>query len=150
MSLDSAGFGDSNRAWKSKSGKVFYTLPLFVIPKFGVPKGIRTPVAGVKGQCPGPLDDGDAFLAGPLGVEPRLAESESAVLPVERQPNNFLLKTDRGIDPPGLCRSASRSFPCCRTTCLNAIHILVNKQTQFIYGRGQVFFRRLMLRPAVV
>ena len=85
MSLDSAGFGDSNRAWKSKSGKVFYTLPLFVIPKFGVPKGIRTPVAGVKGQCPGPLDDGDA-LAGLLGLEPRLTEPESVVLPIERQP----------------------------------------------------------------
>jgi hypothetical protein len=26
---------------------------------FGVPKGIRTPVAAVKGQCPRPLDDGD-------------------------------------------------------------------------------------------
>ena len=25
----------------------------------GVPKGIRTPVTAVKGQCPGPLDDGD-------------------------------------------------------------------------------------------
>ena len=27
----------------------------------GVPKGIRTPVAAVKGQCPRPLDDGDIF-----------------------------------------------------------------------------------------
>ena len=61
MTLDLAGHGDLNRFGKSKSGKVFYTLPFFVIPKFGVPKGIRTPVAGVKGQCPGPLDDGDAF-----------------------------------------------------------------------------------------
>ena len=26
---------------------------------FGVPKGIRTPVAAVKGRCPRPLDDGD-------------------------------------------------------------------------------------------
>ena len=25
----------------------------------GVPKGVRTPVAGVRGQCPRPLDDGD-------------------------------------------------------------------------------------------
>ena len=30
--------------------------------KYGVPKGIRTPVAAVKGQCPRPLDDGDAEL----------------------------------------------------------------------------------------
>ena len=29
-------------------------------PKDGVPTGIRTPVAAVKGQCPRPLDDGDA------------------------------------------------------------------------------------------
>jgi hypothetical protein len=29
---------------------------------YGVPKGIRTPVAAVKGQCPRPLDDGDAGL----------------------------------------------------------------------------------------
>ena len=28
--------------------------------KYGVPKGIRTPVAAVKGRCPRPLDDGDA------------------------------------------------------------------------------------------
>ena len=28
--------------------------------KIGVPTGIRTPVTAVKGQCPRPLDDGDA------------------------------------------------------------------------------------------
>ena len=27
----------------------------------GVPTGSRTPVAGVKGRCPRPLDDGDAY-----------------------------------------------------------------------------------------
>ncbi len=88
-------------------------------------------------------------LAGPLGVEPRLAESESAVLPVERQPNNFFIE-NRSVDfPPSLCRSASRSFPCCRITCLNAIRFLVNKQTQIICGRGQVFLRIVSARPAV-
>ena len=30
-----------------------------MIDLIGVPKGIRTPVAAVKGQCPRPLDDGD-------------------------------------------------------------------------------------------
>ena len=30
----------------------------------GVPKGIRTPVAAVKGQCPRPLDDGDTVKPG--------------------------------------------------------------------------------------
>ncbi len=29
------------------------------IAGYGVPKGIRTPVTAVKGQCPRPLDDGD-------------------------------------------------------------------------------------------
>ena len=29
----------------------------------GVPKGIRTPVTAVKGQCPRPLDDGDTKIA---------------------------------------------------------------------------------------
>lgn len=28
----------------------------------GVPKGIRTPVTAVKGQCPRPLDDGDTKI----------------------------------------------------------------------------------------
>ena len=32
------------------------------IVEYGVPKGIRTPVAAVKGQCPRPLDDGDEGL----------------------------------------------------------------------------------------
>ncbi len=36
-------------------------MTLLKTPKSGVPKGIRTPVAAVKGQCPRPLDDGDVF-----------------------------------------------------------------------------------------
>ncbi len=28
-------------------------------PKNGVPRGTRTPVSGVRGRCPRPLDDGD-------------------------------------------------------------------------------------------
>ena len=35
---------------------------------YGVPKGIRTPVAAVKGQCPRPLDDGDRLFLSQLGV----------------------------------------------------------------------------------
>ncbi len=36
---------------------LFYRLNHLV--DFGVPTGIRTPVASVKGRCPRPLDDGD-------------------------------------------------------------------------------------------
>jgi hypothetical protein len=36
-----------------------YTAQIRQDFKDGVPKGIRTPVAAVKGQCPRPLDDGD-------------------------------------------------------------------------------------------
>jgi hypothetical protein len=32
---------------------------VILITIYGVPRGIRTPVAAVKGRCPGPLDDGD-------------------------------------------------------------------------------------------
>lgn len=35
---------------------VFHALSI------GVPKGIRTPVTAVKGQCPRPLDDGDTKM----------------------------------------------------------------------------------------
>ena len=35
------------------------SLLLTTNTKNGVPKGIRTPVTAVKGQCPRPLDDGD-------------------------------------------------------------------------------------------
>ena len=41
----------------------------------GVPTGIRTPVSTVKGWCPRPLDDGDAYqtwLSIPDGLCPEL------------------------------------------------------------------------------
>ena len=37
----------------------FSQLLNLISQMYGVPKGIRTPVAAVKGQCPRPLDDGD-------------------------------------------------------------------------------------------
>ena len=40
MKPDLVGFGDLNESLKSKNAKAFCTLAFFVIPKFGVPKGI--------------------------------------------------------------------------------------------------------------
>lgn len=42
----------------------------------GTSDGIRTRVAALRGRCPRPLDHGGK-LAGELGFEPRLYESES-------------------------------------------------------------------------
>ncbi len=47
----------------------------------GTPKGIRTPVAAVRGRCPRPLDHGGR-LAAELGFEPRRNGSEPFVLPL--------------------------------------------------------------------
>lgn len=54
--------------------------------KLGSPKGSRTPVFGVRGRCPKPLDDGTTFLAEGPGFEPGLTESESVVLPLDDPP----------------------------------------------------------------
>ena len=43
-------FGEMKKGRPSKTACLLY---------FGVPTGSRTPVTGVKGPCPRPLDDGD-------------------------------------------------------------------------------------------
>ena len=43
------------------------TLPSRAFRCSGVPTGIRTPVAAVKGRCPRPLDDGDGDLVETTG-----------------------------------------------------------------------------------
>lgn len=43
-------FGKPYWKEKTKNAKVFWTLAFFVVPKFGVPKRIRTAVDGVKGR----------------------------------------------------------------------------------------------------
>ena len=52
---------------------------------YGVPKGILTPVAAVKGQCPRPLDDGDAET--PKLVEPGGIEPPTSCMPCKRSPS---------------------------------------------------------------
>ena len=42
--------------------KFVLTLNILFKPDFGVPYGIRTRVAAVKGRCPEPLDEGDKHL----------------------------------------------------------------------------------------
>ena len=44
---------------EKKFGLITSTTQTETTLKFGVPKGIRTPVPTVKGWCPRPLDDGD-------------------------------------------------------------------------------------------
>ena len=47
-------FGKQYRKEKTKNAKTLCILAFFIVLKFGVPRGIRTPVDGVKGRCPGP------------------------------------------------------------------------------------------------
>jgi hypothetical protein len=47
---------------------------------FGGPKGIRTPVTDVRGQCPRPLDDGTIFL-----IQFQISNFESIPLPAGRE-----------------------------------------------------------------
>ena len=70
------------------------------------PDGIRTHATGVRGRRPRPLDDGGLlarrnlaeqrflFAAGVPGLEPRLTEPESVVLPITPYPNG----TDRLVN----------------------------------------------------
>jgi hypothetical protein len=47
-------------------GEIWWINALLTVPKnriFGVPTGIRTRVASVKGRCPRPLDDGDLRIS---------------------------------------------------------------------------------------
>jgi hypothetical protein len=46
---------DREDARQKKRGIALFAIPLFML---GGPKGIRTPVTDVRGQCPRPLDDG--------------------------------------------------------------------------------------------
>jgi hypothetical protein len=50
----------------------------------GVPRGIRTPVAAVKGRCPRPLDDGDVVSDVPVRemVEPGGIEPPTSTMPL--------------------------------------------------------------------
>ncbi|CAI8874734.1 protein of unknown function [Methylocaldum szegediense] len=41
--------------WAGSTGRCLYCTG----DKHGVPKGVRTPVAAVRGRSPRPLDDGD-------------------------------------------------------------------------------------------
>ena len=55
--------------------------------KNGSPKGIRTPVTGLRTRRPRPLDDGTPLtLAGEPGFEPGLPDPESGVLPLHHSP----------------------------------------------------------------
>ena len=70
---------------KAKKRKRHQILVAFSF--FGVPKGIRTPVTAVKGQCPRPLDDRDFnqnfyFVVEVSGIEPL-----TSCMPCKRSPS---------------------------------------------------------------
>ncbi|MEY2700015.1 MAG: hypothetical protein RIQ52_770 [Pseudomonadota bacterium] len=45
--------------WHTWYADMTFLWNLRALTRSGVPTGIRTPVAAVKGRCPRPLDDGD-------------------------------------------------------------------------------------------
>ena len=45
------------------------SLEVFTLITLDTPKGIRIPVASVKGRCPRPLDDGGLFFRTFISVE---------------------------------------------------------------------------------
>lgn len=94
----------------TKKGSGF-TRPLD--SRYGSPNGIRTRVSGVRGQYPRPLDDGTKRLAGGLGFEPRLADPESAVLPLDDPPTKC--RESNGISLPSQGPNVFRrgGRPCC-------------------------------------
>ena len=68
----------------------------------GVPKGIRTPVAAVKGQCPRPLDDGDKIYAKIIGGARRdrtadLLHAMQALSQLSYSPNAIYLLNRRRL-----------------------------------------------------
>src|ERR1043165_4900776 len=90
----------SNRIWSRRG------LDAWI----GVPNGIRTRVAAVKGRCPGPLDDGDVSrnLVSPVGIEPTTNWLKASCSTTElraREPTPYgpfpMLSTAAANDPDG-------------------------------------------------
>ncbi len=86
-------FGDDPNLWVMMCG--FGDEPLLSecndLDCIGVPKGIRTPVTAVKGQCPRPLDDGDLKLSfaslNKVIVELGGIEPPTSCMPCKRSPS---------------------------------------------------------------
>ncbi len=64
--------------------------------KVGVPRGIRTPVAAVKGRCPWPLDDGDA--CGTKVGEPSAGRTRDPLIK-----SQMLCQLSYGLNRNGVC-----------------------------------------------
>ena len=77
--------------------------------KIGVPTGIRTPVAAVKGRCPRPLDDGDpGNWWSQTGSNRRPLACHASALPAELWPHS------EGANSPELppkCQRLQRQAP---------------------------------------
>lgn len=71
----------------------FYAIEMAV--NFGVPTEIRTPVTGVKGPCPRPLDDGDIlapFFTGCALYIVKIIMSSVASKKISRNLNKIKMK----------------------------------------------------------
>ena len=71
---------------------------LQTLDMLGVPTGIRTPVAGVKGQCPRPLDDGDTDLRIAIHILLLMKMSSRN----EKYPDLIFLLKDNGFPQDGI------------------------------------------------
>lgn len=92
--------------------------------KNGSPKGIRTPVTGLRTRRPRPLDDGTPLtLAGEPGFEPGLPDPESGVLPLHHSPlsneDSFyrLLRKSQGFARRLSHRTEPAPSPALRAAC---------------------------------
>ena len=72
-----AGLPDPNAAQEQNR---YPALPLQRHP-INTPKGIRTPVASVKGRCPRPLDDGGEAVLEELSVLPITKQNYGSASP---------------------------------------------------------------------
>ena len=129
---------------KPSDGQMQKRLPVGECPSgsrfgVGIPNGIRTRAAALKGRCPRPLDDGGLMtetmfqsFAGVPGLEPRTDEPESPVLPITPYPKGFCRPSQ--VSPIGDSKELYRD----RTPVSNRRHD--SWVTGILFGVISIFF----------